>query len=846
MAQRYIVLHLIILIIFFSGSVLFAQNIGVIPTPRQVEMRSGTYVFTGEPKIVSTQVDSLCVQENMEQAYTVEVTPQNVIVRYTTEVGRYYAMLSLKQMIRFFSQDNHCQMPCMLVTDYPAMKYRGWMDDISRGPIPTMEFLKREIETMAQYKMNFFNLYTEHVFKLDKYPDIAPTDGLTASEIKELEDFAAQHHIEFWGNQQCLAHAEKTLRIPFYQNMADTKANYNPCSSDTKDFLQYQLKTVAQAYQSPFFNIDCDETESLGEGKAKEDVRRAGGAAQAYAQHIQWVYDVLKKQGKKVLMWGDIVTKDATIASQLPKDIGMIAWSYAPSDSYVDMLKPLREQGFDFMVAPGMSVWSTVFPDYDVYTKNIANLVRDGYQNGALGMMNTAWDDSGESLFNSCWHGMAWSAEMSWNPIENKVPEQADKERYIRLQSFDSLFQMDFMEMENQLEMLRMVSKCDIPDFSLSCALYEKIWNLFPAKVGQDVMNLNQKVARQMSEYLQKVDVREKQNLAPQYSAPMRFAKYVFQRQKTVAERNVLRCKLYQLKNGNASFSKQNVESDIENLLSDLHQTKMLHLQLWDEECRSYSRDAVERRYDAVAQELLDIPYYIDIESKMQDNGQVSVSLRTIFGDQPIYYSLDGRKPRKGESLYTEPIELTSSAMVRAMTENDMKEDVLAEKFVLVHKGLGKLSRLNSAYSDYKPEYGASGMMALADGVVGGSSYADGTWQGYAGTDVSADFDFGKPMEIHSFSSRFFQNVYDWIMAPQWVEIYTSKDGRNFKLHQTIAVPGVEYGASSSGIYTVQSNNLDVKTRYLRVVAKNPGKLPKWHSAAGQHSYIFCDEFIFE
>ena len=266
------------------------------------------------------------------------------------------------------------------------------MDDISRGPIANMDFMKRVIVTLSEYKMNFFNLYTEHVFKLDQYPDVAPTDGLTASEIKELEQFAAQYHVELFGNQQCLAHAEKTLRIPFYQDMADTKTNWNPGKEETYDFLTYELETVAKAYQSPFFNIDCDETEALGYGKAKAYLQQSGlTAGQVYAQHVNRMYNILKPLGKRVMMWGDIAAKDPEITAQLPKDMLMLVWSYAAADSYVDMIKPFTDQHLEFMVAPGMSMWSTVYPSMETYTKNIANLVRDGYQNGALGMMGRFW-----------------------------------------------------------------------------------------------------------------------------------------------------------------------------------------------------------------------------------------------------------------------------------------------------------------------------------------------------------------------------------------------------------------------------------------------------------------------
>ena len=842
---------LLLCLLALTVNVIVAQNVGILPTPQKIELRDGYYKYIGVPVLESIKVDSLPVEKNMDQAYVLEILPQKVVIRYTTEIGRYYAMLSFEQMVDFYNKDNahnpqkEVKVPCVLITDYPAMRYRGWMDDISRGPVPSVEFLKREIETMAQYKMNFFNLYTEHVFKLEAYPDIAPTDGLTAAEIKELETFAAQYHIEIFGNQQCLAHAEKTLRIPFYQDMADTKSNYNPGADKIHEFLKYQLETTAKAYQSPFFNIDCDETEALGNGRAADFVKNNGGAGQTYANHIKWVYDILKKQGKRVMMWGDIAAKDSIITAQLPKDMLMIVWSYAPSDSYVGMLQPFKKQNLEFMVAPGMSMWSTVYPSYDTYTKNIANLVRDGYQNGALGMMNTAWDDSGESLFNSAWHGMVWSAEMSWKPIQNTETNLAEEERLQRLAQFDSVYRETFYFPTTDLKLMRWLESTQIPGFFQSSSLYESVFDFYPTKVSQEAMEVNQKVMAQLSD-----EIRERNNVIVEYDgykqhiASMKFAYYVCQRQKTVAERNVLRCKLYQYMTGSEKYSQQSLESDIQQLLEDLHKTKKLYMGLWDEECRSYSRDIVEKRFDAVAQELLNIPNRVFIRTRLNDKSEAVVTLSTLFGDRDIYYSVDGRKPRVGERTYTGPFTMNQSSMVRAMTKNAMSEDVLTEQYVLLHKGLGKIAKLNTKYADYRPEYEASGPQALADGIIGGDRYSDGTWQGYWGNDISADFDFGKTTEIHHLTTHFFQDVYDWIMSPNSVEIYTSKDGAHYTLYRTLTVPNVTYASNTTGIYSLQVDDLNIKARYVRVVAKNAGTLPSWHQAAGQPSYIFCDEFI--
>ena len=839
---------IIIILSVICAWVAQAQQTGIIPTPQHVIFQNGHYILNiNQQPVIETQLmSSFPVDTNADQGYILEVKPEKILIQAMTEQGLFYGQQSVKQMLRYFKNATGVvSIPCMKIVDYPKLKYRGWMDDISRGPIPNMAFLKRVIATLAEYKLNFFNLYTEHVFKLDQYPDIAPTDGLTAAEIKELEDYAKLFHIEIFGNQQCLAHAEETLKIPFYQDKADTKANWNPGEPKTKDFLRYELETVAKAYESPFFNINCDETEAMGSGRAKNYVENNGGAAQVYARHIQWVYDVLKPLGKRVMMWGDIAAKDSVITALLPKDMLMLVWSYSPSDSYVDMMEPFEKQGFEFMVAPGMSMWGSVFPSEETYTKNIANLVRDGYQHGAIGMMNTAWDDSGESLFNSTWHGMAWAAEMSWNPISQTEPAKADREREERLATFNKAFATAFELPDHDFQLMKDLEHVDIPNFFNSLALYESVWDFYPSKISKDIyeryQNTFQLIENQKDNY--KI-TKENTQQAPQYDAAKRIAWYVCLRLQTASKIGMLRYEINQYLQGNTQFSEESIKTDIQETIGLLHETKLAYMKLWDEECRPYCRNMVEDRYDHLAQELMDIPYHVIISSEQNTKNETVVTLRTLFNNQEIYYTIDGREPQLGEK-YEKPIAISNSATVRAMTFNPFKEKVLSEKYILIHKALHKVAKLNTAYSEYRPQYAASGKMGLADGVIGSESYLDGCWQGYWGNDIDVEFDFGQPTLIHEFKTRFLQNIHDWIMCPQTVELYTSKDGVNYQLYRVLTVPNVEYTAERTGVFTLQVNDLNIKSRYVRVVVKNAGSLPSWHQAPGQPSYIFCDEMFF-
>ena len=73
----------------------------------------------------------------------------------------------------------------------------------------------------------------------------------------------------------------------------------------------------------------------------------------------------------------------------------MLTWGYDARPSFEDQILPFAKAGYDFYVCPGVNGWSRVLPDFGAATTNIQNFVRDGLKLGAVGMLNTAWDDDG-------------------------------------------------------------------------------------------------------------------------------------------------------------------------------------------------------------------------------------------------------------------------------------------------------------------------------------------------------------------------------------------------------------------------------------------------------------------
>ena len=69
-----------------------------------------------------------------------------------TGAGLYYGAQTVAQLV--VGNGSTAELHSALVRDWPAMKYRGVSDDLSRGPMPTLEFQKHQIRTFSQYKIN--------------------------------------------------------------------------------------------------------------------------------------------------------------------------------------------------------------------------------------------------------------------------------------------------------------------------------------------------------------------------------------------------------------------------------------------------------------------------------------------------------------------------------------------------------------------------------------------------------------------------------------------------------------------------------------------------------------------
>jgi hypothetical protein len=156
--------------------------------------------------------------------------------------------------------------------------------------------------------------------------------------------------------------------------------------------------------------------------------------------------------------------------------------------------------------------------------------------------------------------------------------------------------------------------------------------------------------------------------------------------------------------------------------------------------------------------------------------------------------------------------------------------------------------------SKYNPQYTAGGDEGIIDGMQADENWRKGGWQGYQAQDFECVVDLQKPTSIFQVNASFLQDTRSWIVLPTDVEFWYSVDGKTWTSmgNDVPTVKPDDYTVQrwESGVRLGQSDNqpepmfiaLPVLAQYVKVRAKNFGKLPDWHMGAGGEAFIFVDE----
>jgi hexosaminidase len=358
-----------------------------------------------------------------DEGYVLLPRRRGLAVIAATSTGLFYGAQTVKQLV--IGNGKEARLQTATIRDWPALPHRGLDDDLSRGPVPTLEFQKRQIRTLAAYKLNIYSPYFEHTLAYSGSPLVAPPGGsMSAADIAELVRYAAQYHVTVVPEQEAFGHLHHVLKYEQFSSLGETLHGQvlSPVQPGSLALIKDWFTQIAQQFPSPWVHIGADETNELGKGQTKELVAQRG-LDQVYVDFLTQIHGAIQPTGKRILFWGDLAWHNPDLLSALPKDMIGVPWVYDAKPNFDKYIEPFNRAGMEVWVAPGVNNWRRVYADNNIALVNIQHFVRDGQRLGAKGMLNTVWNDDGEGIFDEDWYGVLFGAAAAWQPGESSIPQ---------------------------------------------------------------------------------------------------------------------------------------------------------------------------------------------------------------------------------------------------------------------------------------------------------------------------------------------------------------------------------------------------------------------------------------
>ncbi len=398
---------------------------------------------------------NMAVQPLGDQGYVLDVEPNQILVAGKDSAGLFYGVQTLRQLIVGEGQD--ARILGVRVSDWPALLYRGTQVDMSRGPVPNLNYLKRIVRAIAEFKMNQLYMYMEDSFRLEGQPLVGLlSDTLTRDDWRDLVSYAAHYHVDIIPATEGCGHLHKVLRFEEYSGIAERPHGHVLAAGDPQalKFLDTMYAQMVPIFPASMYHIGCDETFELGLGRSSGLVQKSG-YGRVYVDNLIQIHDLVRRYNKDVMFWGDIAVEHPEMIPSLPKDLIVASWVYGAQPSYDKWLKPFSGKGLRLFVCPWTASTSQIVPDYEEAAANIEGFLTDGKRAGAIGTDITVWNDDGESLYGPNWWSIVYGAACAWEPGMTDVKDFDQKFDWAFYRNTDHRFTEALKKLGHMNEVMR-------------------------------------------------------------------------------------------------------------------------------------------------------------------------------------------------------------------------------------------------------------------------------------------------------------------------------------------------------------------------------------------------------
>ena len=430
---------ILILLIGFLSSIVagcsdtnLTHDIPLVPRPAQIVPGSGNYLFSGKtvfavedeeqaevarsfialftraagftPQLTVGDAEKGNVRFQTDatlksEAYTLQVSPKEIIIEASDAKGFFYALQTIRQLLPASIEKEEVSdkkvkwsIPAVSIQDEPRFGYRALLLDASRFFIPKENVL-RIIDCMAMLKINtlHFHLTDDNGWRVEikKYPRLTevgawrvdrtdlpfparrnpepgeptPVGGFyTQEEIKEMVAYAAERQIEVVPEIDMPAHSNSALAA--YPHLAcpvvkeyigvlpglggrNSEIIYCAGNDSVYTFLQDVMDEILDLFPSRYIHIGGDEARKtywekcpLCQARMKKEKLANEEDLQGYFMNRMSEY--VRSKGREVIGWDEL-----TNSSFLPDDAIILGWQ-----GYGQAALKAAEKGHRFIMTP--------------------------------------------------------------------------------------------------------------------------------------------------------------------------------------------------------------------------------------------------------------------------------------------------------------------------------------------------------------------------------------------------------------------------------------------------------------------------------------------------------------
>jgi hexosaminidase len=349
------------------------------------------------------------------ESYKITINTKGVRISAPSSAGLFYGVQTLRQMVE--ESGEMALLPEAEVEDWPSLAYRSFMMDMSHAQLPRIDELKRQIDFLSRWKANQYLFYSEASIELDGYPLLMANARFTKAQVKEVIEYAKARHVDVVPNMELYGHLHDLFRLEHYADLSVIPhgGEFQPKDPRVKPLLEDWIGQISAVFSSPFFHIGFDETWLL-EVEAKKLNKPP---EELYLEMLKQTTDIVEKNGKRPLVWADMLQKFPSIVPKVSPKMIAVPWHYFPLSEaeYDKLLSPFSKAGVSTIVQGASLNWDWLVPDFEISFKNTDLLIAAGRKYNTMGYITSGWTDDTQTLMRLAFPDLAYGAAASWQSV---------------------------------------------------------------------------------------------------------------------------------------------------------------------------------------------------------------------------------------------------------------------------------------------------------------------------------------------------------------------------------------------------------------------------------------------